>query len=83
MKGGSRVRRKRLFSVTVCIILVLITGLVMTALMPATQVESVKVPILMYHSLLRDEARWNDYVISPDEFERDLIYLTKTSVQNC
>ena len=75
---GSGVRKNRLFSVMVWIILVLIVGLVMTALMPASkQAESVRIPILMYHSLLKDEARWNDYVISPDEFERDLIYLTK------
>lgn len=49
----------------------------MLALKPANTDDNpeVKIPILMYHSLLKDKSRWNDYVISPDKFEDDLIYL--------
>lgn len=37
--------------------------------------ESVEVPIVMYHSVLRDEARHGQYVISPDELESDFTWL--------
>ncbi len=69
---------KKRFSVILCTALVLCTGL-MTALAPNPGDKgSVDIPILMYHSLLKDKARWNSYVISPDEFERDLIYLNES-----
>lgn len=32
-------------------------------------------PVVMYHHLLKDEARNGDYVISPKQFEADLIYI--------
>lgn len=35
----------------------------------------IKVPILMYHSILKDPQRTGDYVISPEQLEKDLIYL--------
>lgn len=37
--------------------------------------DGVPLCILMYHSLLEDPARTGKYVVTPDEFERDLIYL--------
>lgn len=37
--------------------------------------ERVKIPIVMYHSVLKDESRHGKYVISPAEFETDLIWL--------
>ena len=36
---------------------------------------SIKVPIIMYHQILKDSKTWGKYVISPDDFEKDLIYL--------
>ena len=39
--------------------------------------ESVKIPVVMYHSVLKDEKRHGKYVISPAEFETDLIWLEK------
>ena len=35
----------------------------------------IELPIIMYHSLLKDEKMHNDYTISPDIFEEDLKYL--------
>ena len=32
-------------------------------------------PVIMYHSVLSDPSRTGDYVITPDEFEKDLIYI--------
>lgn len=37
--------------------------------------DAVEVPIVMYHSVLKDEARHGQYVISPSQFEEDLIFL--------
>ena len=37
--------------------------------------EEIDVPVLMYHGILKDSKRWGQYVISPEEFENDLIYL--------
>ncbi len=39
--------------------------------------RGVDVPVVMYHALLKDEARHGNYVISPAEFENDLQYLKK------
>lgn len=37
--------------------------------------EEVELPVVMYHAVLKDEARHGRYVISPAEFENDLTYL--------
>ena len=34
--------------------------------------EGVRLPVVMYHHLLKDPARSNSYTITPDEFEKDL-----------
>lgn len=41
--------------------------------------DSVKLPVIMYHSLLKDEKLQNDYTVSPTLFENDLKYLTENS----
>lgn len=43
--------------------------------------EPVQIPIIMYHSLLRDEARQGTYVISPDDFERDIQFLQENGYE--
>ena len=43
---------------------------------PAENSElQVFVPVIMYHSVLKDETSWNDYVISPDTLKNDIEYL--------
>ena len=42
-----------------------------------TDTDSVKLPVIMYHSLLKDEKLQNDYTVSPTLFENDLKYLTE------
>lgn len=37
--------------------------------------EGVAVPIIMYHSILKDEARTGEYVITPIELEKDMLWL--------
>lgn len=39
--------------------------------------DSIKLPILMYHGLLKDTSMQNKFVISPARFESDLKYLKK------
>lgn len=37
--------------------------------------DKISVPIIMYHSVLKDESQAGDYVITPVTLEKDLIYL--------
>lgn len=37
--------------------------------------EKISVPIIMYHSISRNENSWCDYVISPITLEKDIVYL--------
>lgn len=41
----------------------------------ATPAEGTAIPIIMYHSILPDEKRQGDYVITPAQFEQDLQHL--------
>ena len=41
------------------------------------QDDAIELPILMYHSILKDPARSGKYIITPTEFENDLKYLQK------
>ena len=41
----------------------------------AAAAESVSLPALMYHSVLKDPSRTGEYVITPQSFESDLRYL--------
>ena len=38
-------------------------------------VTGLRLPIIMYHSISRDEARLGEYVVTPQQFESDIIYL--------
>ncbi|MDE7292789.1 MAG: polysaccharide deacetylase family protein [Oscillospiraceae bacterium] len=42
-----------------------------------TQGSSVSLPVLMYHSVLKDPSRTGEYVITPEALESDLAYLKK------
>lgn len=51
------------------------TAAILTASAMTPKEEAVPIPVVMYHSILKDESRHGKYVISPAEFENDLIYL--------
>ena len=77
-----RIRRGRFFAAVSLIAAVLLLGSIsfhaLTSLSTSTSVEEgVKVPIIMYHGILKDSKRQGKYVISPDTFENDLKYLTE------
>ena len=42
---------------------------------PSGEVNGKEIPIVMYHSVLKDKTYHGKYVISPDELESDLLYL--------
>ncbi len=48
-----------------------------TVMAEAPPTESIALPILMYHSLLKDNARAGPYVLSPHVLQTDLQYLQK------
>lgn len=74
MKKGITVLFVILAAVVVCVIGTL-TFPVRAA--SAKVKDGVKVPIIMYHSLLKEKSKQNAYVISPDSFEQDLKYLKR------
>ena len=41
----------------------------------AAEKKSIDLPVVMYHHISKDPARWNDYVLSPEELECDLRWL--------
>ncbi len=55
---------------------VIVSIFILCSLSGATEIDenSVKLPIIMYHSVLKDKASQNDYVVSPELFESDLKY---------
>lgn len=45
------------------------------AAVSANEVQSVNIPGIMYHLVINDKSQSGEYVITPDEFEKDVIYL--------
>lgn len=48
---------------------------------PAPSDGAVSLPVLMYHHILESPARLGDYVISPEQFESDLLFLKEHGYQ--
>ncbi len=82
--------KQRTIYLTICL---LVIGLISTGLsvipravskQSAEQVvaeQPISLPIIMYHSILKDPALAGDYVISPAQLESDLQYLQKAGYQ--
>lgn len=69
-------KRKAIFATTICMIslgLVLISG----NIKPTSKVQGgeIRLPILMYHSVLDDVKRQGKYVILPEELKKDFEYI--------
>ena len=65
-----KIKRKILMVSIFVILTIFISGIVF-----ANSKETKEVPIIMYHHILKDSSRQGKYVISPDEFEKDLLTL--------
>lgn len=60
----------------------LLTGVVVYASVKTNaEAKEVLVPILMYHSILKDPARSGRYVVSPKTLENDMIYLQENGYE--
>lgn len=75
---------KSIIAVSMVFVLTLFSSLIIftninnnTSIETAQDKIGIKVPIIMYHSILKSENRLGDYVISPTEFEADLKYITE------
>ena len=71
--------RKRIVAITLTIaaIISLAIGMIQVARSQdgAVEKEGIRVPILMYHSILKDPERAGKFVVSPDTFKEDMQYL--------
>lgn len=66
------VRFKNLISVFVLVLLLTIVTAVFAGI---ENNDEVPVPIIMYHSILKDTSQSKKYIVTPDELESDLKYL--------
>lgn len=71
--------RKKLFALLTAFLL-LVSAAAFTAfgrtIPTGVDRNEIKIPIIMYHGLCKDNSRRNEYMISPDYFEQDLKYIT-------
>lgn len=65
----------KLILIIFMVILILSTTLLIYSNASTEQQESIKLPIIMYHSILKDKARSGKYIITPDTLEQDLKYI--------
>lgn len=63
------------------VLIVLIAGVCTYATVKASDNEEIIVPILMYHSILKDPARSGKFVITPTTLEKDMIFLKEHGYQ--
>ncbi len=59
----------------------LITGITACFIASADSKEEITLPILMYHSVLKDPTRSGMYIVTPDLLEKDLQYLKEHQYQ--
>lgn len=64
-----------LLSVSLAVIIFILCKSSLQTLPVFTEEKPVHLPILMYHSVLKDPQRTGKYVITPKKFEEDIIYL--------
>ena len=73
--------------VALCVCIVVVSVVVVKSCFSSTvkaeikKINSLELPIIMYHSILKDENMWNDYVLSPVELEKDLIWLKENDYE--
>ncbi len=64
------------------VFIILIIGICTYASVKAnSEVKEISVPILMYHSILKDPNRSGKYVVTPTTLENDMIYLQKNGYE--
>ena len=73
-----KIKRTRILFIIAIIALFAFSGIITVNNLYRAKTVSTKpvtrLPIIMYHQILKDKNTWGKYVISPDDFEKDLIY---------
>lgn len=70
-------RRMAITAAAVLIVLGVFSAFIGKSVMAmASTTPTVRLPILMYHSIIKNSARQGDYVVSPEVLESDLKYLS-------
>lgn len=62
---------KKKFMAVICVLL-----LIASQSPASAEAAEPRLPVVMYHHISRDRSRWNDYVVSLEEFQSDLDYLS-------
>ena len=80
--GGNIVKSNKTVKIIIFVALFLSAVILISVMTGAVKettadTDSVKLPVIMYHSLLKDEKLQNDYTVSPTLFENDLKYLAE------
>lgn len=56
-------------------IVLFLTGIFIYHHVDASNIEEIKLPIIMYHSVLKDKSQSGDYIVTPSLLEKDLMYI--------
>ncbi len=75
MRIKNRVRMLTIYFIVIFLFFALIFRIIEASAKNVEDSLGIKVPIIMYHSVLKDPSKSNDYVISPIDVEKDFIYL--------
>lgn len=67
--------RKRVMLCVIAVLSMLAAVAVMPTFAKEEKADGIKLPIIMYHSIVKNEDRSGEYVITPIELEKDLLYL--------
>ncbi len=71
-----KLRKKTLLCILAAVIAIVTAAMSLRAVAEESSEKQGKcVPIIMYHSIIKDESRTGEYVITPIELEKDIIYL--------
>ncbi len=71
------INKKFLIKTMLCIfITALCTSLTFYSLPVQTEAVQLRLPVIMYHGLMKKESKQNEYMIDPDLFEQDVKYLS-------
>ncbi len=69
------IKKRSLIASALLLCFVLLGGVAIYAMAQGTEPDGVRLPVLMYHSVLKNPSAAGKYVISPDTFEADMKYL--------
>lgn len=69
------IKKRSLIVSALLLCFMLLSGVAIYAMAQGEEADGVRLPVLMYHSVLKNPSAAGKYVISPDTFEADMKYL--------